>query len=149
MERVGVRIYQWVLDQMVEHAREVYPLECCGLLSGREQTVDQITPAFNEKRSEREFSIPPKELFAFFKLLRLSSRKLLGIYHSHPDSEAVPSARDLREFHYPEASYWIVSLKNREPDIHCFRWGKIGFEPVAFRVSDDGTFDGPSSSDSM
>ena len=104
------------------------------MLSGRAQTVEHITPTQNERHSIREFSIPPQELFSFFKMLRRSSRELVGIYHSHPDSEAVPSPRDVTGFHYAEASYWIVSLKRARPDIHCFRWVKMGFKEVAFTV---------------
>lgn len=149
MERMTLRIRQRVLDQMIEHARAEYPLECCGLLSGKKQTVEQITRASNERRSAREFSIPPEELLAFFKELRLSARELLGIYHSHPDSSAVPSRHDRAGFHYPEATYWIVSLRDREPDIHCFRWGKMDFERIAFRVIDDDGVVNPSASDSV
>ena len=58
----------------------------------------------------------------------------MGIYHSHPNSGVIPSPHDVAGFHYPEASYWIISLRKSRPDIHCFRWVKMGFEEVAFSV---------------
>lgn len=129
-----VSVCQPILKKMIEHARLEYPLECCGFLSGCRQLADTITPATNEKKSRHEFFIPPRELFGFFRELRRSSKDLIGIYHSHPQSEAMPSPRDISDFHYPEAGYWIISLKNREPDIRCFQWVRMGFEEVAYTV---------------
>ncbi len=132
-----VRIDGKVLEKMVEHARREFPLECCGLLSGSGWEIDGIRETGNHRQSRREFSIPVEELFAFFRGLRRSGREHLGIYHSHPTSRSLPSSRDVAEFHYPEVSYWIVSLKGEEPDVRCFRWDKRGFKNVDFEVHED------------
>lgn len=132
MSEVEFRIYRHILQQMVEHARVAYPLECCGLLSGKGRTLENIAPMSNARGSSSEFFVPPQELFAFFKALRGSGHDLLGIYHSHPHSQAVPSRRDSEGFHYPDASYWIISLQREDPDVRCYRWVKIGFEEVEF-----------------
>jgi len=122
---------------MVEHARREYPLECCGLLSGSGWAIDGIQTTGNQRQSRSEFSIPVEELFAFFKGLRRSGKEHLGIYHSHPTSRSLPSSRDVAEFHYPEVSYWIVSLQGEEPDVRCFRWDKREFKNVDFEVYED------------
>lgn len=119
---------------MIQHARHTYPLECCGLLSGSGEAIDRVRKTSNQSRSSKEFSVPPEELFAFFKELRQTGRRHLGIYHSHPWSESLPSDRDEAECHYPEVSYWIISLKTDEPDVGCFKWHQGGFERVPFRV---------------
>ena len=119
---------------MIQHARRAYPLECCGLLSGSAETIDDARAASNQSNSATRFSVPAEELFAFFKELRQMGRRHLGVYHSHPRSEGLPSARDKEEFHYPEVSYWIVSLQEDEPDVGCFRWRRKAFEKVPFRV---------------
>ena len=119
---------------MVEHARREYPLECCGFLSGSGREIDSIQPTGNERHSREEFFVPVDELFAFFRELRHSGQEHLGIYHSHPSSECLPSSRDVAEFHYPGVSYWIVSLQGEEADIGCFLWDKVGFEKVSFKV---------------
>ena len=119
---------------MIEHARRAYPRECCGLLSGSAETIDHARPTPNQCDSATRFSVPAQELFAFFKELRQTGRRHLGIYHSHPRSEGLPSARDESEFHYPEVSYWIVSLQEDEPDVGCFQWRRKDFEKVPFRV---------------
>jgi proteasome lid subunit RPN8/RPN11 len=132
-----VRIQGEVLEKMVEHARREYPLECCGLLSGSGWEIDGIRETGNHRQSRSEFSIPVEELFAFFRELRRSGREHLGIYHSHPTSRGLPSSRDVAEFHYPEVSYWIVSLKGEEPDVRCFRWDERDFKNVDFEVHED------------
>jgi proteasome lid subunit RPN8/RPN11 len=119
---------------MVEHARREYPLECCGLLSGSGCNIDGIRATGNQRESREEFFVPVQELFAFFKGLRRSGKEHLGIYHSHPTSRSLPSSRDVAEFHYPEVSYWIVSLKGAEPDVRCFRWEERDFKNVDFEV---------------
>ena len=119
---------------MVEHARREYPLECCGLLSGSGGNIDGIRATGNQRQSREEFFVPVEELFAFFSGLRRSGKEHLGIYHSHPTSRSRPSSRDVAQFHYPEVSYWIVSLKGVEPDVRCFCWDQRGFKNVDFEV---------------
>ncbi len=122
-----------VWQQMRAHSRREYPLECCGLLSGRGERIERATEATNELASETAFSIPPTELIAFFKALREGRERFLGIYHSHPQGPAEPSQRDLHEFSYPEATYWIVS--GPETAVRCFRWKANRFEPSSFQIS--------------
>ena len=40
--------------------------------------------------------------------IRGAGLELLGIYHSHPRGENVPSARDIERAYYPDAAYVIV-----------------------------------------
>ncbi len=129
-----VRIAGKVLQEMVEHARREYPLECCGLLSGSGWNIDGIRATGNQRQSREEFFVPVEELFAFFRGLRRSGKEHLGIYHSHPTSRSRPSSRDVAQFHYPDVSYWIVSLKEAEPDVRCFCWDQRDFKNVDFEV---------------
>jgi hypothetical protein len=47
---------------------------------------------------------------------------MMGIYHSHPDSVAEPSATDAWNAHYPDAVYFICSLEHDEaPVIRAWR----------------------------
>ena len=129
-----VRISAEVLEQMIDHARSEYPVECCGLLSGRGGAIDGIRPTRNQRQSAQEFFVPVRELFDFFKDLRRNGREHLGVYHSHPRSDAYPSVRDTAEFHYPEVSYWVISLRPPEPEVRCFRWTRIEFRDCPFEV---------------
>ncbi len=133
----SLEVLRPVLEKMVQHARREYPLECCGLLRGRPPRIEQVVAVHNLRESQYEFFASPEALFRFFKSLRGTEDRLMGIYHSHPQSAAVPSQRDLEECFYPEASYWIVSLQNETPDIRSFRWVKMGFEEIGYRVIEE------------
>jgi proteasome lid subunit RPN8/RPN11 len=54
--------------------------------------------------------------------VRKEGRTIVGAYHSHPRSPAVPSPVDLREAHDAELLYVIVSLADpRAPDVRGYR----------------------------
>ena len=56
------------------------------------------------------------------KEIRKEELEMIGIYHSHPGSDAYPSARDVELAFYPAVAYIIVSLKNKQrPEIRAFR----------------------------
>ncbi len=99
-----------VLDAMLEHARRDAPLECCGLLAGRDDLITRMFPARNALASASEYSIDPQELISAFRSMRESGLTHLGIYHSHPHSENTPSPRDIELAYYPDCAYFIVSL---------------------------------------
>jgi len=116
-----VLISKEILEAMVQHAREEAPLECCGLLTGAGEQITHLTRMNNVLRSDRRYSMDPKSLFSFFKHLRSVRLKHLGIYHSHPSSEAYPSRIDVDECYYPECAYLIVSLKDTQsPSVRAF-----------------------------
>lgn len=110
------------LDQVIEHARVCYPQEGCGLLVGHGEEVKRFIPMLNSLRSSQEYEIDPRQLFDFFRTLRISGEQLVGIYHSHPVGAAYPSPRDIERAYYPECAYLIVSLVDPDhPAARAFR----------------------------
>lgn len=107
---MGVQIEAAVIDSMVEHARLETPLECCGLLMGQAGRITRLRRMRNLAQSPTRYEMAPGELFQFFKDLRGSGLQHLGIYHSHPSSEAYPSATDIAQSFYPDCTYFILSL---------------------------------------
>ncbi len=137
--RTTIEIESRALREMIDHAQAEYPLECCGLLSGNDPLIDEVTPTANLKRSPCEFFIAPEDLFAFMRRVRSESRQFLGIYHSHIGSPAFPSERDVAEFHYHDVSYWIVSLEEPVPEVCCFAWRESGFRVVKYKIRRTGS----------
>ena len=123
-----VSVTRSVYEQILRHASQEAPKECCGFLTGESHTINQCHPAKNVLQSEFRYSIDPKELLQFFKELRASCRSHLGIYHSHPSSEAYPSRTDIEQAFYPRCSYLIISLKN--PAVPILRAYRIIGEEV-------------------
>jgi proteasome lid subunit RPN8/RPN11 len=119
--RGDVRILKRVIDAIIDHARRDAPLECCGLLAARGGVIDAAIPARNLEASPVKFRIDPADHFAALKRTRAEGCEILGAYHSHPRSPAVPSATDLAEAHYEDFLYVIVSLAAGQPDVRAYR----------------------------
>lgn len=107
---MGVQVEAAVIDSMAEHARLEAPLECCGLLMGEAGRITRIRRMRNVAQSPIRYEMAPGELFEFFRDLRGSGLQHLGIYHSHPSSEAYPSTTDIAQAFYPDCTYFILSL---------------------------------------
>ena len=96
-------------DELVAEARRLPGLECCGLLGGRDGVISAVLPARNLLASATAYEIEPGELFGLFRRMRSEGLEHLGIYHSHPRGENLPSPSDIERAFYPEAAYFILS----------------------------------------
>ncbi len=103
-----IRVCQRVMKSILEEAQRHHPLECCGLLAGRQGLITDVYPATNALASPVAFEIPPEELFRFFREMRSRSLQHLGIYHSHPSGDVHPSAQDVDRAYYPDVAYFVV-----------------------------------------
>lgn len=116
-----VKILRTVFQDMITHAREESPLECCGLLIGATGIITESRRMANVLRSPTCYAMDSRDLFAFFKEIRTLGMEHAGIYHSHPQSEAYPSAIDLQESYYPNCCYFIISLQKAvSPVVRAF-----------------------------
>lgn len=118
---------------MVAHARAALPDECCGILLG---TGDRILEAVSAKNvapdPRRRFLIDPKAHLDARRDARGRGLEIIGFYHSHPRSDAQPSARDLAEAAYPGHLYLIVGLGGAVPEIRTYRLENGNFRETAF-----------------
>ncbi|HLW98163.1 MAG TPA: M67 family metallopeptidase [Candidatus Acidoferrales bacterium] len=105
----SIRIARGVLAQILDHAQRVPEQECCGLLAGREGAIKKYFPARNALSSSTAYEIAAVELFALVREMRTQQLDLLGIYHSHPHGENVPSISDIERAYYPDAAHFIIS----------------------------------------
>lgn len=117
----SISVEKRYLQEMIAHARDAAPNECCGVLAGSNSTVLRLYRTPNGEASPLRYSIPAKELFSILRDIDDKGWELLGIYHSHVKSEAYPSATDVRLAFWPDSLYFIVSLLYDEPVIRAFR----------------------------
>ena len=101
-------------DQMISHAQEEAPNECCGLLAGKDDSIVKLYRTTNVEHSPFRYNVDPKELLAIWREVDQNDWEFLGIYHSHTASPAYPSPTDVRLAAWPDALYFIVSLA--DPD---------------------------------
>ncbi len=122
-----IKISKEQLAQIREHGVRDYPYECCGLLLGRYEAggkvVKETYPISNareESAKRNRFLIEPHELMRGEQYARKKELEVVGFYHSHPDSPAVPSQYDL-EHAWPTYSYIIVSTSAEQAN-DLFSW---------------------------
>jgi len=116
-----IRISSDLLAAVAGHAARVAPNECCGLLVGTGDRIDEVVATRNVLAHPSRYRIDPQEHIDTNRRLRGTGRSVIGAYHSHPRSAAVPSPRDLAEAHYPEFVWLIVSLKTGAPEYRAYR----------------------------
>jgi len=117
-----MKIPKAIINDMLAHAKEGYPHEVCGLITGKENLPTRVFRMTNIDESSVSYMMDPAEQFRALKEIRNEGLELLAIYHSHPTSPSYPSQTDVRLAFYPEAIYVIVSLqKVGNPEIKGFR----------------------------
>ena len=107
-----------VLQAIKEAGRTAYPEEACGFLIGTwdPRRVDEARPTKNVAADERglRYEIDAAETLRVGTELRGTGRDIVGIFHSHVDLSARPSAQDL-ERAWEGYSYVIVSVERGRP----------------------------------
>jgi proteasome lid subunit RPN8/RPN11 len=107
---------------MVEHARRVWPLECCGILSGKNKTVEKAYEMKNTEKSSIRYSMSPRDQLDVFEEMEKECTKMIAVYHSHPHTIPFPSETDVKLTFYPEISSIIISLREeKSPVVKAFR----------------------------
>ncbi len=102
--------------ELAHHAQSGAPNEVCGLLIGQHNRVEQVIPTRNiAQKPASHYEIDPKVFVRTMMWIESDGLQLLGIYHSHPKGEPVPSPTDIREAYYSDAAYLIIGLKHQDP----------------------------------
>ncbi len=104
---------QLQLDMLTEHALKSGQNESCAMLLGIQQdgnwNVKEIFLTQNVDGNPRvEFTISPEELLSGYKHAEEKHLKLVGIFHSHPESLASPSNTDKKFMVLNGDVPWII-----------------------------------------
>lgn len=117
-----MRLPRALADELVAHAREDMPNECCGLIAGRDGTAIRVMRTANTEASPFMYVMDPREQMRLMEEVEDAGEDLLAIYHSHTRSAAYPSRTDVDLAFFPDPLYVIVSLADRDaPEIRAFR----------------------------
>lgn len=115
--------------EMIAQALAERPNECCGLLAGRiipEATgvalghVSRRFPLVNAAASPTEFLSEPRGMFEAVRAMHEAGLEILAVYHSHPTSAPIPSARDRERNYAPEVMNLILSLTDGSPAVRAW-----------------------------
>jgi [CysO sulfur-carrier protein]-S-L-cysteine hydrolase len=116
-----VRIPRAIYEELLDHAREDAPNECCGLIGGEDGAAKTVYRARNAEASPLRYNLDPQDQFRIMSEMDERGEELAAIYHSHIASPAYPSQTDINLAAYPDALYLIVSLADGEKELRAFR----------------------------
>jgi [CysO sulfur-carrier protein]-S-L-cysteine hydrolase len=124
-----------LLDEIVVHAQDEAPNECCGLIAGSDGKAIRVHRARNEFASPMRFNVHPQDLIRITTEIEDRGQELAAIYHSHPRSDAYPSQTDINlAANWPDPVWLICSLAGSEPVVRAFRIRAGGVEEVELDV---------------
>jgi proteasome lid subunit RPN8/RPN11 len=124
------------IDEIVAHAREAAPAECCGLLLGRGPAIVESARTRNIATRPTRFEIDPQDHIDRRRAARARGLDVVGFYHSHPVSPPLPSEADRAEAAYPNHLYLIVGLASDPPEVRLFSFDGRNFREEPFVTSD-------------
>ncbi|TNE41337.1 MAG: M67 family peptidase [Alphaproteobacteria bacterium] len=126
------------------HARDCWPEEACALLVGagsddaRRVTRSVLTANIADNPA-RAFEVDPAARLRLEKELMEKPEELIGIFHSHPEGPAAPSASDADAVMEPDL-FWLIAAVDRSGMRHLAafkpRKNGAGFDPVSLNISD-------------
>ena len=98
-------------DKLVTHAISEQPSESCAMLFGKKigdnWNVKEVFLTQNIDDSQTNFTISPEELLKGYQIAEKNQLEVVGIFHSHPNSDAIPSNTD-KKFMQNNPVPWII-----------------------------------------
>lgn len=131
-----MRIPQALADEIISHAREDLPNECCGIVASRNGQAVKVHRARNTHQSPLRFEIDSRDLIRIYTDIEQAGDELASMYHSHTKSAAYPSQTDVNFAQdWPGLIWLIVSLADRDaPDLRAFRIAGAEIEEVELSI---------------
>ena len=98
-------------DKLIAHAIKQQPSESCAMLLGKKVgdnwNVKEVFLTQNIDDSQTNFTISPEELLKGYQIAEKNQLEVVGIFHSHPNSDAIPSNTD-KKFMQNNPVPWII-----------------------------------------
>ncbi|KFM20335.1 CysO-cysteine peptidase protein [Marine Group I thaumarchaeote SCGC AAA799-P11] len=92
---------------LTEHAENEKPNESCAILFGKENVISEVFLTKNIDESPVNFTISNEQLIEGYKIAEEKKVDVIGIFHSHPNSEAYPSNTD-KKFMQSNPVAWVI-----------------------------------------
>ena len=112
------------INILAKHAKEAIPNESCAILFGKiEQDYFRVKDIFLTKNIENSpvnFTISNDELIKGYQEAEKRKLDVVGIFHSHPDSEAYPSVTDQKFMEINPVPWVIFSNKSEQFKAYVF-----------------------------
>ena len=116
-----MRISQEHLDRIIQHAKDEFPRECCGIIEGDGDLVTNIYPMKNHSDDPIAFWANSSEQFLIESKIKANKHQVLAIYHSHPTDYSYMSTTDQIFAQKRLASFTVVVGMKDGVDVKCFQ----------------------------
>jgi proteasome lid subunit RPN8/RPN11 len=124
-----MKISASIYAEMVSHALEDSPDECCGMVSARDGEAVAAYRITNSAHSPLRYEMDPREQLKIeFGEIYDKDLEVGIVYHSHTRSAPYPSQTDINLATHPGAIYVIVGVKDpNEPEVkgYTIRDGEV------------------------
>lgn len=120
----GMKLTKGQIDELIAHARDEDPNECCGMIGASDGSAGAATSVYKARNAEASplrYNLDPADQFRIMTAMEDRDEELAAIYHSHTKSPAYPSQTDINLAAYPDTLYVIVSLLEGEEPVRAFR----------------------------
>jgi proteasome lid subunit RPN8/RPN11 len=108
-------------DEIVTHARQEAPNECCGMVASRDGHAVKVFRAANAAASPLRYEVDPADQLRIETTIEDSGWELGAIYHSHTRTDPYPSQTDINLAFHPDSLYLIVGLSSGKPELRAYR----------------------------
>ena len=103
----GIILSQSDKKTLSEYSENQKPNESCALLFGKDNQVSDLFLTENIEKSPVNFTISNEQLIEGYKIAEEKKVDVIGIFHSHPNSDAFPSNTD-KKFMQSNPVVWII-----------------------------------------
>ena len=125
------------IKALIEHAKSEDPKESCALLIGSEinegWNVKEVFLTENMDDSKINFTISPEEELKVDTIARKKDMEIVCIFHSHPDSDAIPSGTD-KKFMSVNPFPWIIYSCETD-EMNCLVLKNKSLEQISIKES--------------
>jgi len=102
-----IKISQSDKKILSEYSENQEPNESCAILFGKKDQVSDLFLTENIEESPIGFTISNDQLIEGYKFAEEKELEVVGIFHSHPNSDAFPSNTD-KKFMHSNPVAWII-----------------------------------------
>ena len=92
---------------LAQYSENQKPNEACAILFGKDNQVLDIFLTENIEESPLNFTISNEQLIEGYNIAEKKKMDVIGIFHSHPNSDAFPSNTD-KKFMQSNPVVWII-----------------------------------------
>jgi len=134
-----IRISRADWQAIIDHARDeaLKPAEACGLLAGELGDIDvkAVYPCANAAPADQQdliYQLDPGDFLRADRDAQANGWEIVGVYHSHTHTEALPSPTDIAQAPDPSWHYVLVSVRLPAAVVRSFTIvdGKVAEEPL-------------------